>query len=121
MRNIGYQVKLGIPSMIGELAIACMMLTGNFVFIRTLERMAWLLSALLATASRWYYDRQCHRTIGTTHCQLQLRCRSAGEGDAGFPFLHIAGFCMWTVDDIGRHDRKSSDCVAVPFRRNDRR
>ena len=67
------------------------------------------------------YDRQCHRTIGTTHCQLQLRCRSAGEGDAGFPFLHIAGFCMWTVDDIGRHDRKSSDCVAVPFRRNDRR
>lgn len=36
MRNIGYQVKLGIPSMIGELAIACMMLTGNFVFIRYL-------------------------------------------------------------------------------------
>ncbi|MGM9796243.1 MAG: MATE family efflux transporter [Parabacteroides sp.] len=34
MRNIGYQVKLGASSMIGELAIACMMLTGNFVFIR---------------------------------------------------------------------------------------
>lgn len=36
MRNIGYQVKLGVSSMIGELAIACMMLTGNFVFIRYL-------------------------------------------------------------------------------------
>lgn len=33
LRNIGYQVKLGASSMIGELAIACMMLTGNFVFI----------------------------------------------------------------------------------------
>lgn len=32
-RNIGCQAKLGVPSMIGELAIACMMLTGNFVFI----------------------------------------------------------------------------------------
>lgn len=36
LRNIGYQVRLGIPSMIGELAIACMMLTGNFVFINHL-------------------------------------------------------------------------------------
>lgn len=36
LRNIGYQVRLGAPSMIGELAIACMMLTGNFVFIRYL-------------------------------------------------------------------------------------
>lgn len=36
LRNIGYQVKLGAPSMIGELAIACMMLTGNFAFIRYL-------------------------------------------------------------------------------------
>lgn len=33
LRNIGYQMRLGAPSMIGELAIACMMLTGNFVFI----------------------------------------------------------------------------------------
>lgn len=36
MRNIGYQIKLGASSMIGELAIACMMLTGNFVFIKYL-------------------------------------------------------------------------------------
>ena len=36
IRNIGYQVKLGTPSMIGELAIACMILTGNFVFIHYL-------------------------------------------------------------------------------------
>lgn len=35
-RNIGYQVKLGASSIIGELAIACMMLTGNFVFIHYL-------------------------------------------------------------------------------------
>ena len=35
-RNIGYQVKLGASSLIGELAIACTMLTGNFVFIRRL-------------------------------------------------------------------------------------
>lgn len=36
LRNIGYQVRLGVPSMIGEFAIASMMLTGNFVFIRYL-------------------------------------------------------------------------------------
>lgn len=36
LRNIGYQIRLGIPSMIGELAIACMMLTGNFIFINHL-------------------------------------------------------------------------------------
>lgn len=36
LRNIGYQIKLGAPSMIGELAIACMMFTGNFVFIHYL-------------------------------------------------------------------------------------
>lgn len=36
LRNIGYQMRLGAPSMIGELAIACMMLTGNFVFISCL-------------------------------------------------------------------------------------
>lgn len=33
LRNIGYQVRLGAPSMIGELAIACMMLCGNYAFI----------------------------------------------------------------------------------------
>lgn len=37
MRNIGYQVRLGVPSMIGELAIACMMFTGNYVFMAYLE------------------------------------------------------------------------------------
>lgn len=36
LRNVGYQTRLGAPSMIGELAIACMMLTGNFVFMRHL-------------------------------------------------------------------------------------
>lgn len=36
LRNIGYQMQLGAPSMIGELAIACMMLTGNFMFIKYL-------------------------------------------------------------------------------------
>lgn len=36
LRNVGYQTRLGVPSLIGELAIACMMLTGNFVFIRFL-------------------------------------------------------------------------------------
>lgn len=36
IRNIRYQVKLGTPSMIGELAIACMMLAGNYAFIHYL-------------------------------------------------------------------------------------
>lgn len=36
LRNVGCQMKLGAPSMIGELAIAFMMLTGNFVFIHYL-------------------------------------------------------------------------------------
>ncbi len=35
-RNIGYQMKLGASSMVGELAIACMMFVGNFMFIRHL-------------------------------------------------------------------------------------
>ena len=35
-RNIGYQTRLGAPSMIGELAIACMMLSGNYAFINYL-------------------------------------------------------------------------------------
>ena len=35
-RNIGYQTRLGAPSMIGELAIACMMLSGNYAFISNL-------------------------------------------------------------------------------------
>lgn len=36
IRNIAYQIKLGVSAMIGELAIACVMLTGNYVFIRHL-------------------------------------------------------------------------------------
>ncbi len=36
IRNIGYQIKLGASSMVGELAIACMMFVGNFMFIRFL-------------------------------------------------------------------------------------
>jgi len=35
-RNIGYMVKLGSPALLGELAIAVMMLIGNYVFMRTL-------------------------------------------------------------------------------------
>ena len=31
--NISYQIRLGAPSMIGELAIACMMITGNYAFM----------------------------------------------------------------------------------------
>lgn len=35
-RNIYHQAKLGAPSMIGELAIACMMFTGNYAFLKYL-------------------------------------------------------------------------------------
>ena len=35
-RNIYRQAKLGAPSMIGELAIACMMFTGNYAFLKYL-------------------------------------------------------------------------------------
>jgi len=35
-RNIGYMVKLGSPALLGELAIAVMMLMGNYVFMGTL-------------------------------------------------------------------------------------
>lgn len=35
-RNIGYMIKLGSSALLGELAIACMMLAGNYVFIRAL-------------------------------------------------------------------------------------
>ncbi len=34
MRNIGYQMKLGVSGLIGELAIACMMFVGNYAFIK---------------------------------------------------------------------------------------
>lgn len=36
LRNVGCQAKLGISSMIGELAIACMMFTGNLAFLKYL-------------------------------------------------------------------------------------
>lgn len=36
LRNTGYMVRLGASSFIGELAIACIMLTGNYVFISRL-------------------------------------------------------------------------------------
>lgn len=36
VRNIGYMIKLGSSALLGELAIACMLLVGNYVFIRTL-------------------------------------------------------------------------------------
>ncbi len=36
LRNIGYQAQLGASGMIGELAIACMMFVGNYMFIRHL-------------------------------------------------------------------------------------
>ncbi len=36
LRNIGYQVKLGASGLVGELAIACMMFVGNYMFIRYL-------------------------------------------------------------------------------------
>lgn len=36
VRNVCYQVKLGASGMVGELAIACMMFVGNYMFIRHL-------------------------------------------------------------------------------------
>lgn len=36
LRNIGYQMILGAPGMIGELAIACVMITGNYMFMKYL-------------------------------------------------------------------------------------
>lgn len=36
-RNTGYMVRLGASAMLGELAIACMMLVGNYAFIRVLH------------------------------------------------------------------------------------
>ena len=36
LRNVFQQMRLGAPSMIGELAIACMMFTGNYMFLEIL-------------------------------------------------------------------------------------
>ena len=35
-RNVGYMTRSGFPSMLGELAMSMMLLTGNYVFIREL-------------------------------------------------------------------------------------
>lgn len=36
-RNAGYMIRLGASALLGELAIACMMLVGNYAFIRILK------------------------------------------------------------------------------------
>lgn len=38
MRNLGIQARLGAPGMIGELAIACMMFVGNYMFMKHLGK-----------------------------------------------------------------------------------
>ena len=35
-RNVGYMVRSGFSSMLGELAMSTMLLTGNYIFIREL-------------------------------------------------------------------------------------
>ncbi|MCM1302044.1 MAG: MATE family efflux transporter [Bacteroides cellulosilyticus] len=37
LRNTGYMVKLGLPTFIGETAMACLMLVGNIMFMRRLQ------------------------------------------------------------------------------------
>ena len=37
MRNIGYMVKLGLSTFIGETAIVCMLIVGNFTFVKYLH------------------------------------------------------------------------------------
>ena len=37
LRNVGYMVKLGMSTFIGETAIVCMLVAGNFVFVRYLH------------------------------------------------------------------------------------
>lgn len=37
LRNVGYMVKLGLSTFIGETAIVCMIITGNFVFVKYLH------------------------------------------------------------------------------------
>ncbi|MCR5536135.1 MAG: MATE family efflux transporter [Succinivibrio sp.] len=36
-RNLGYMVKLGFPSLVAELALTFMMITGNYMFVRWLQ------------------------------------------------------------------------------------
>ena len=35
-RNVGYMARLGLSTLIGELAISCMMIVGNYMFVRRL-------------------------------------------------------------------------------------
>lgn len=37
LRNVGYMAKLGLSTFIGETAIVCMLIVGNFVFVRYLR------------------------------------------------------------------------------------
>ncbi len=37
VRNVGYMMKLGLPTLIAEVAIACMMIVGNYMFIGRLH------------------------------------------------------------------------------------
>lgn len=37
IRNTGYMIKLGLPTFIGETAMACFMLVGNIMFMRQLQ------------------------------------------------------------------------------------
>lgn len=37
LRNIGYMIRLGLSSMISEMAISCIMITGNLIFIKYLH------------------------------------------------------------------------------------
>lgn len=36
MRNVGYMVKLGFPTFVGETALSCMMIVGNFMYMSRL-------------------------------------------------------------------------------------
>jgi len=37
MRNIGYMMRLGLPTLLGEIAMSCMMIVGNYMFIEWLH------------------------------------------------------------------------------------
>ncbi len=37
LRNTGYMIRLGLPTLLAELAICCMMIIGNFQFMKWLE------------------------------------------------------------------------------------
>jgi len=37
LRNVGYMMKVGVPTFLGETALSCMMIVGNFMFIKYLR------------------------------------------------------------------------------------